>query len=380
MNIIDMNILHICNGFTTSKLYEELISRLNEFGLHQTVIAPSFIPYDHSTNLNSNINLHVLRRENSFFQRCCFSRKIRNITSYIENLGVSHYNIIHAHTLFSDGMVAYKLYIRYGIPYVVAIRNSDINFFFRYFIHKRSLAYKILLNAKLIICISPIYVQRLEENVPKKVFDCIKNNIAIIPNGINSQWIYSRHKEIKRIHFPIKLIFCGSIEKNKNIHSILSASEILNNEGITNEVIIIGKREFQNDNYLNAVERRLARAHGTIKERMGCTKLMKEYSVADIFVMPSFTETFGLVYAEALSQGLPIIYTKNEGFDGFFSNGEIGKAVVAGNIGDIVNGIKYIIHNYNTIQKRITTIDFEKFNWDKISRIYLKHYQTIVQN
>lgn len=113
---------------------------------------------------------------------------------------------------------------------------------------------------------------------------------------------------------------------------------------------------------------------------MGCTKLMKEYSVADIFVMPSFTETFGLVYAEALSQGLPIIYTKNEGFDGFFSNGEIGKAVVAGNIGDIVNGIKYIIHNYNTIQKRITTIDFEKFNWDKISRIYLKHYQTIVQN
>ena len=32
--------------------------------------------------------------------------------------------------------------------------------------------------------------------------------------------------------------------------------------------------------------------------------------------MPSITETFGLVYGEALSQGLLIIYTKGQGFDG----------------------------------------------------------------
>ena len=29
--------------------------------------------------------------------------------------------------------------------------------------------------------------------------------------------------------------------------------------------------------------------------------------------MPSKHETFGLVYAEAMTQGLPVIYTKNEG-------------------------------------------------------------------
>lgn len=40
--------------------------------------------------------------------------------------------------------------------------------------------------------------------------------------------------------------------------------------------------------------------------------------------MPSHKETFGLVYAEAMSQGLPIIYTKNQGFDGQFPDGYVG--------------------------------------------------------
>ena len=33
--------------------------------------------------------------------------------------------------------------------------------------------------------------------------------------------------------------------------------------------------------------------------------------------MPSTGETFGLVYIEALSQSLPIIYTKGDGVYGF---------------------------------------------------------------
>jgi len=43
--------------------------------------------------------------------------------------------------------------------------------------------------------------------------------------------------------------------------------------------------------------------------------------------MPSITETFGLVYAEALSQGLPVLYTRGQGFDRQFEEGEVGYAV-----------------------------------------------------
>ena len=37
------------------------------------------------------------------------------------------------------------------------------------------------------------------------------------------------------------------------------------------------------------------------------------YRENDIYVMPSIIETFGLVYAEAMSQGLPVIYTRGQG-------------------------------------------------------------------
>ena len=45
--------------------------------------------------------------------------------------------------------------------------------------------------------------------------------------------------------------------------------------------------------------------------------------------MPSRYETFGLVYGEAMSQGLPIIYSKGQGVDGYFKEGTVGYGVVS---------------------------------------------------
>ena len=45
--------------------------------------------------------------------------------------------------------------------------------------------------------------------------------------------------------------------------------------------------------------------------------LKSYYERSDFFTMPSKAETFGLVYIEALLQGLPVMYTQNEGIDGF---------------------------------------------------------------
>ena len=44
----------------------------------------------------------------------------------------------------------------------------------------------------------------------------------------------------------------------------------------------------------------------------------------DVFVMPSAPETYGLVYAEAMAAGLPIVCARNNGFDGHISDGGKG--------------------------------------------------------
>ncbi|RLD43528.1 MAG: hypothetical protein DRI86_09800, partial [Bacteroidetes bacterium] len=104
--------------------------------------------------------------------------------------------------------------------------------------------------------------------------------------------------------------------------------------------------------------------------------MLEEYKKADIFVMASYTESFGLVYAEAISQGLPVIYTKGEGFDNHFEDGNIGFSVNPHSPEDIARGISSIIDNYNDIQKYSETA-IANFNWDKISKDYFEVYSNI---
>ena len=85
--------------------------------------------------------------------------------------------------------------------------------------------------------------------------------------------------------------------------------------------------------------------------------------------MPSFYESFGLVYAEAMSQGLPVIYTKGQGFDKQFSDGVVGYSVNPKNIEDIKEKIADIINNYETISNNCLNY-VNKFFWENISSYY----------
>ena len=93
--------------------------------------------------------------------------------------------------------------------------------------------------------------------------------------------------------------------------------------------------------------------------------------------MPSKHETFGLVYAEAISQGLPIIYTREQGFDGQFKEGEVAYSVQYDSAEEIAEKIELIIKDYETVSK--TCIErVNRFDWNKIADKYLKIYYDIL--
>ena len=106
--------------------------------------------------------------------------------------------------------------------------------------------------------------------------------------------------------------------------------------------------------------------------------LMSIVRKSDIFAMVSHSETFGLVYAECLSQGLPIVYTEGTGFSDIYPQGYVGYGVDSRSIESICVGIKAVITNYVDIKKNISTLDFGNFAWDEISQQYLKIYKSII--
>ncbi|MBD5357296.1 MAG: glycosyltransferase family 4 protein [Bacteroides sp.] len=370
------NILHIANNFTINVLYDELISRLEKKNLNNMVIASTFT----ISNSIYYYEVHQCLRSNNILNRLRFKNKIKKLWHFTEskiNLA-NNIDLVHAHTLFSDGAIAYRAFQKYHIPYIVAIRNTDINVFFKYFFHLRRLGKQILKNASRIILISPIYLNKLKKYLTPEEFQNLSHKIEVIPNGIGDIWLNNPFKNTRSLHTPIRLIFCGSFDNNKNILRIIDAANQINRTKSI-ELKLIGVKPSQSDKYVESVRKTCSKSNikTEILERMPHKELISHYRESDIFIMPSHTETFGLVYVEALSQGLPIIYTKREGFDGFFKDGTIGLGVNSHSTNDIAINIEKIIENYDFYSQQVANTDLSQFSWDKIAQRYTEIYNTI---
>ena len=93
--------------------------------------------------------------------------------------------------------------------------------------------------------------------------------------------------------------------------------------------------------------------------------------------MPSKGETFGLVYIESLSQGLPVLYLRDEGIDGVFKY-KIGEKCNVHSIKEITDSLVNLIDNYSKYD--IDKIDFEQFRWRNIAARYLTIYKSICKH
>ena len=65
----------------------------------------------------------------------------------------------------------------------------------------------------------------------------------------------------------------------------------------------------------------------------------------DIFIMPSYFETFGRVYFEVMAMGVPIICARNSGIYGIYREGEEGLSVDHKDVDSIVNVLEFLILN-----------------------------------
>lgn len=260
-----------------------------------------------------------------------------------------HYDAQIGHMLFSDGVICNEIYKRKAVPYVVCVRNTDMNLWFYWkipWIRERGL--KAAYNAKRIIFINKPYSDVFLSRIPLKYRDNIKKKIEIIPNGIDNFWHNNRMEQKKRTpKGRLCLISVGRLEKNKNQIIIPEVMKRLEEKGISSEYVNVGEIKDK------IIEKNL-KQHKNVSliERKTGFELLEWYRKGDIFLLPSLTETFGLVYAEAMTQGLPILYTRGQGFDGQFEEGEVGFSVCATDASEIAEKIIRVLDDYENISSR----------------------------
>lgn len=367
-------VLHICNDFTYSKVHSELYQKLDQQGVEQIIYTPirkkelegnNFFEGNHSRIIYS----YILKPWHPVF----FNLKIDKICKDIaKKVDLSEISYIHATNLFSDGTVALRLKERYGIPFLTAVRNTDVNAFLRYTPHLWWAHRAVIRKADRIVSITPALQNRLNRHWTlcgmRKVVEA-KN--IVIPNGINDYWLNHLCPEATQHGKNHRIVYVGNFNSNKNVLRLAEAVLALKPEIPDIHLDLVG-----GDGNMEAKVLDLVQQHPDSLAYLGKIydkdKLQQVYAENSVFAMPSKTETFGLVYVEALSQGLSVLYTKGEGIDGLFEE-PVGEAVNPLSTADIELALRKLLKHPEQYRP-LPTERFADFDWSTIAKKYQEIY------
>jgi glycosyltransferase involved in cell wall biosynthesis len=135
--------------------------------------------------------------------------------------------------------------------------------------------------------------------------------VAIIPNGIAIPEVVSKQAGISRT-----LLFLGRVHPVKGLDMLLPAWQVMQDRFPDWRLVIAGP---DHGGYLIKMQHLAAQLRLTRIEFTGALKgkeKWKAYQQADLFVLPSYSENFGMAVAEALASGLPAIVSKGAPWKG----------------------------------------------------------------
>lgn len=364
-------VLHVCNDFTFSKVHSNLYRELDAQGVKQTVFVPlrKEAPEDNRFDGKNTtfVFAHILKRLHRLF----FFHKIEKTVREIEKtVDLNQISCIHATTLFSDGMVARELHCKYGIPYIVAVRNCDVNAFLRYLPHLWWVHRAVMETTDKVIFITPNLQKRLLKHPTLyKMREQVSEKSIVIPNGINEFWLNNIQTE--NTAHPHHLLYAGNFTRNKNLPRLIHALQKLRTELPDLHLDVAGDGGNDQDRVLALMHRNAdwITYHGKITD---LEEMKTLYRANHIFAMPSKSETFGLVYLEAMTQGLSVLWTKGEAIDGMFPE-TIGESVNPLSESDITTKLRNLLTN-SEHYKTLSPSTFDTFRWNAIAKQYVDLY------
>jgi len=359
-----MRILYLCTYYHRAMIFRDSMNILKKLG-HYVKVFNAVVKGEKVDNKYNKIMDDAVIHKECFgkWDRFFYFHKQRKFyNTLVESEDVSNYDIIHSHTLFNGGYVCHNLKKKFGVPYIVSVRNTDINLFLKIPFLK-NVANKIIKEAAGILFLSEPYKN---EFVNKYVIDKLKSSIndksSVIRNGLELFWLENKN-QIKTFEYgkTINVLCVGKIDENKNIITTIGALDMLKSEGYQVNFTVVGQVIDQK------VQQEITQSDYTdVIDYLPKEELIKIYRKNDIYVMPSIHESFGRVYAEAMTQGLPVIYSKGQGFDGIYPDGYVGYSVPSRNPEYIAECIKKVIKNYSTISANCIN-ECDDFDWERIT-------------
>lgn len=294
---------------------------------------------------------------------------------------IKDFDIIHLHNYrtFQNIIVCHNAR-KYGVPYILQAHGSlpsnlsrqKLKRFYDFFWGK-----KLLQDAAKVIAVTKKEVEQYRD------FDLPIDKIEIIPNGINlSDFEKLPEPGIFRRKYNLAndekiILFLGRIDKTKGIDLLVKAFVDVLKEIAKAKLVIVGP----DDGYLPSIKRIIneleIQQHVLVIGPLYGKGKLEAYVDSDVYVLPSYYETFPVSILEASACRVPVITTNNCGIADIVKD-QLG-FVVSCNLEELKNEIVYLLSNnqarieFGRIGRKLI---FEKFTWPKIAeqveKVYLR--------
>lgn len=269
-------------------------------------------------------------------------------------------DLIHAHKLTVDGLVAHDIHRALGVPYICSIwGDTDLKIIAgRPDLSRRWRA--ILADAARVLPVAPWTADRfcrdhgLDRRKAELLLPIVQHETFTPPTLAPMPRLVT--------------LFNLDAYRRKNlpglVRAVVAAAEV--HPDLTLDIYGSGNAETlcEIDALIRAAG---AQARVRLKGRLPDGAFEQTLNGYTAFVMPTARETFGMVFVEALFCGLPVLYTRGWSIDGLFPAERIGYAWDGASSGDIAKGLLHLIANEAALKRSLAALA-EAGEFDKLKR------------
>ncbi|MFM2018673.1 MAG: hypothetical protein RL007_2329 [Bacteroidota bacterium] len=209
----------------------------------------------------------------------------------------------------------------------------------------------------------------------------VNREVEVIPNFICLDEYGQASKNCKRQIFAPNgekiMVHVSNFRKVKRVEDVLRVFDKVRKQ-IPTRLVLVG------DGPERAHIEKLCRELNTCDEIVSLGKVTNPaevLSVADLFILPSETESFGLSALEAMASHVPVISTNTGGLPEVNENGVTGFTSNVGDVDEMAKNAIYLLSDETRLQqfKQNAYEQAKKFDLEKILPEYEELYQRVMK-
>lgn len=291
----------------------------------------------------------------------------KNLQTFQKDAG--DISLIHAHASFPAGYIAWKLAIKYSIPFIITEHMSP--FPFKYYLKHGKIMDKVLSplqSADAVIAVSDSASKELEQKTGVKP--------RMIPNLVDEDFFKPSLNSVNRNQKHFTFFSLGRMVPQKGFPDLLQAVNLMQK---TNVDFRLGGSGPYLDKYQGLAKNLGVSSKISWLGRVNREQVATEFHNCQAFVLASTHESMGVVFVEALASGKPIIATRCGGPE-FIVNAKNGILVDVHAPQQLAKAMDDLIASYATYSPTLIREDFlSRFSSPIITKKIYEVYQAILQ-